>query len=118
MFFSSHDYRQMQRLDERRFKSYCTHLRDMYNFDPTEVDNILQEMKVLAANSQNVPPLERDNCAVVAAEKKETENTGKAHEESGDVHVGGGNSGHTTCSTTKAGIVTAGANENRQVSVV
>lgn len=45
-------FRQTHKLDEQRFYAYCVHLRDMYNFEPTAVDSILKEMRVLAANSQ------------------------------------------------------------------
>lgn len=44
--------RQTHRLDEQRFHGYCSHLRDIYNFEPKTVDSILKDMRVLAANSQ------------------------------------------------------------------
>lgn len=55
VFFDASDIlrsRQTHHLDEQRFHAYCSHLRDIYNFEPKTVDSFLKDMRVLAANSQ------------------------------------------------------------------
>lgn len=46
------DYSQVHKLDEKRFNMYAANLRDMYTFDPAEVERVLKEMRILAANGQ------------------------------------------------------------------
>lgn len=50
--FRAHD-RLVNTLDGERFSTYSQHLRDMYNFDPSAVEQFLKEMRVLAANGHN-----------------------------------------------------------------
>ncbi|CAM9362683.1 unnamed protein product [Ectocarpus sp. 4 AP-2014] len=44
--------RHVHKVDERRFSMYSAHLRDMYNFDPVQVEGVLKEMRLLSAQGQ------------------------------------------------------------------
>ena len=43
----------VQTLDGNRFSTYSQHLRDMYNFGPSAVEQFLKEMRALATNGHN-----------------------------------------------------------------
>lgn len=98
--------RHVHKLDERRFSMYSTHLRDMYNFDPLEMERFLKEMRLLAAQGQTAAQAMKSkpaqgngetgaqavgNGKVVANEAAGT----KAVDENGDQEKGTVNSGTT-----------------------